>query len=209
MLGIYMQRSWVITWTTALFISPIYIFTSPILKLLRQSGDISDLAGLYCRWVIPQLFAYAMNFPLQKFFQSQSKVWVMTGISGTVLGVHCLLTWIFVSVLGRGLIGAAIAGNVSWWLVNLAQLGYLLSGRFPESWKGFSLPDFRSLSAFVKLSLASAVMLWFVLFRITLQLFLRSHHHHHSSLSFSISQLGAMVLHSSDHNGGLPEEPAR
>ncbi|CAA7393819.1 unnamed protein product [Spirodela intermedia] len=159
MLGIYMQRSWVITGATALLMTPIYVFTSPLLKLLRQSGDISELAGRYSRWVIPQLFAYAMNFPLQKFFQSQSRVWVMTGISGVVLGIHTLLTWVFVTTLGRGLVGAAIAGNISWWLVNLAQMVYLVSGYFPEAWRGFSLSAFRSLYAFVKLSLASAVML--------------------------------------------------
>lgn len=163
MLGIYMQRSWVITGATALLITPIYVFTSPLLKLLRQSADISELAGVYCRWVIPQLFAYALNFPLQKFFQSQSRVWVMAAISGIVLGIHTLLTWVFVTAFRRGLVGAAIAGNISWWLVNLAQMLYLVSGYFPETWTGFSLSAFRSLYAFVKLSLASAVMLWFVL----------------------------------------------
>ncbi|XP_078430521.1 protein DETOXIFICATION 33-like [Wolffia australiana] len=159
MLGIYMQRSWFITVATALVLTPIYVFTNPILKLLHQSDDIAELAGVYCLWVIPQLFAYAINFPLQKFFQSQSRVWALTAISGAVLGIHTLLTWVFVSALGRGLVGAAIAGNISWWLLNLAQIIYLFSGHFPEAWKGFSLSAFLSLSAFVKLSLSSAVML--------------------------------------------------
>ncbi|KAM0937379.1 putative multi antimicrobial extrusion protein [Dioscorea sansibarensis] len=159
MLGIYMQRSWVITGVTALVLTPFYVFTSPILKLLRQSENISVMAGKYATWVIPQLFAYAMNFPLQKFYQAQSKVWVMTVIAGVVLAIHALLNWIFVTILGYGLEGAAIVGNISWWLINLAQMVYLVSGFFPESWTGFSWLAFTSLTGFLKLSLASAIML--------------------------------------------------
>ncbi|XP_020093178.1 protein DETOXIFICATION 33-like isoform X1 [Ananas comosus] len=159
MLGIYMQRSWIICGVTALVLTPVYVFTSPMLKLLHQSEDISDVAGKYTRWAIPQLFAYAMNFPLQKFYQSQTKVWVMTAIAGVVLAIHVLLNWVFVTKLGYGLFGAAMVGNVSWWLINLAQFVYLVSGFFPEAWTGFSLAAFKNLAAFVKLSLASAIML--------------------------------------------------
>ncbi|XP_073029101.1 protein DETOXIFICATION 33-like isoform X1 [Primulina eburnea] len=159
MLGIYLQRSCVITLVTALFLSPLYIFTSPILKLLRQSKSISNLAGKYALWVIPQLFAYALNFPLQKFLQAQSKVWVMAVISLLVLGFHVFLNWLVVIKLGKGLLGAAVVENISWCLVVLAQMVYVVSGFFPESWTGLSFKAFKSLSRFVKLSLASAIML--------------------------------------------------
>ncbi|XP_057811355.1 protein DETOXIFICATION 33-like [Salvia miltiorrhiza] len=160
MLGIYMQRSCIITLVTALFLTPLYIFTSPILKLLRQKHEIADLAGKYAQWVIPQFFAYAVNFPVQKFLQAQSKIWVMTVISVAVLGFHVVLNWILITKLDKGLAGAAVAENVSWWLVVLAQVIYVVADFFPESWTGFSMSAFKSLLGFVKLSLASAVMLW-------------------------------------------------
>lgn len=163
MLGVYMQRSWIITGTTAVLLTPLYVFASPILKSIHQSKDISELAGKYSIWVIPQLYAYALNFPIQKFFQSQSKVWVMTLISVAVLPFHILLNWILVTKLGHGMGGAAIAGNISWWLINISQIVYIVSGYFPESWTGFSSLAFKSLAGFVKLSLASAIMLWSVL----------------------------------------------
>ncbi|KAF5178594.1 Detoxification-like protein [Thalictrum thalictroides] len=159
MLGIYMQRSWIITGVTALILTPIYVFTSPILKFIRQSKNISELAGKYAIWVLPQLYAYALNFPIQKFFQSQSKVWVMTVISVVVLVFHVLLNWIFMTKLGHGMLAAAMVGNISYWLINLAQIVYIISGYFPDAWTGFSTLAFKSLPAFVKLSLASAVML--------------------------------------------------
>ncbi|CAN6282209.1 unnamed protein product [Urochloa humidicola] len=159
MLGVYIQRSWLICGATALVLTPTYLFTGPILRALRQPGDVAAVAGDYCRWVTPQLFAYAANFPLQKFFQSQSRVWVVTFISGAGLAVHVALNYVFVTRLGHGLLAAAIVGNVTWWLIIAAQMGYLVSGRFPEAWKGFSMLAFKNLAAFVKLSLASAVML--------------------------------------------------
>ncbi|KAG6535165.1 protein DETOXIFICATION 29-like [Zingiber officinale] len=158
-LGVYMQRSWVITLATAVVLTPLYVFTTPILRLLHQPSDISEVAGKFCIWVIPQLFAYALNFPLQKFFQSQRKVWAITAISGTVLAFHILLNWIFVVKLDHGLLAAAMVENASWWLIVFAQMIYLLSGCFSDSWTGFSAMAFQNLSSFLKLSLASAIML--------------------------------------------------
>ncbi|RAL49363.1 hypothetical protein DM860_012796 [Cuscuta australis] len=159
MLGIYLQRSWIITGFTAILLTPVYIFASPILKLFHQDKHISHVAGKYAIWAIPQLFAYAFNFPMQKFLQSQTKVWVIALVSLATLALHSLLTWALVMKLGHGLLGAAIAGNVSWWVLILAQAAYIVSGRFPESWTGFSFMAFKSLFNFVKLSLASAAML--------------------------------------------------
>ncbi|PWZ09771.1 Protein DETOXIFICATION 33 [Zea mays] len=159
MLGVYMQRSWIICLATSLALLPLYVFTSPLLRLLRQSADISAVAGRYARWCVPQLFAYAVNFPIQKFYQAQSRVWAMTAISGAALAVHALLSWLVVARLGRGLAGAAVVGDVSWWLVNVAQFVYLVGGSFPDAWTGFSRKAFDSLGGFVRLSVASAVML--------------------------------------------------
>ncbi|CAM0957099.1 unnamed protein product [Alopecurus aequalis] len=61
--------------------------------------------------------------------------------------------------LGYGLRGAAVVGNISYWLIDAAQFVYLVSGRFPDAWKGFSILAFSNLAAFVKLSLVSAVMI--------------------------------------------------
>lgn len=162
MLGIYMQRSWIITGTTTLFLTPVYLFASPLLKALHQDKHISEVAGRYSKWVIPQLFAYAVNFPVQKFLQSQSKVWVMTLISIAALALHAGLNWLLITRFHHGLFGAAMAGNVSWWFIVLAQMVYVVSGYFPEAWTGLSFQAFKSLAGFVKLSLASAIMLWLV-----------------------------------------------
>jgi MATE family multidrug resistance protein len=118
MLGVYMQRSWIILFVTALALSLIYIFSPPILKLFGQSDEISDLAGKFAIWMLPQLFAYALNFPIQKFLQSQRKVMAMAWIAAVALVIHIFLSWLFILKLGWGLPGAAITLNLAWVIVD-------------------------------------------------------------------------------------------
>nr|GME09821.1 protein DETOXIFICATION 33 [Ipomoea batatas] len=159
MLGVYMQRSWVILLTTACFLVPIYVFSPPILHLIGQTQEISKAAGKFSLWMIPQLFAYALNFPVQKFLQSQRKVLVMSWISAAVLLLHAFFSWLLIIKLNWGLVGAAITLNSSWWLIVILQLIYIFVTKSDGAWTGFSWQAFHDLFAFVKLSLASAVML--------------------------------------------------
>ncbi|PON70181.1 Multi antimicrobial extrusion protein [Parasponia andersonii] len=159
MLGVYMQRSWVILLTTACLLVPIYIWSPPILELIGQTTEISTASGRFAVWMLPQLFAYALNFPMQKFLQAQGKVLVMAWISGAVLVLHTFFSWLLILRLGWGLTGAAITLNTSWWLIIIGQLLYIFITKSDGAWNGFSWLAFADLFGFVKLSLASAVML--------------------------------------------------
>ncbi|XP_059633675.1 protein DETOXIFICATION 29-like isoform X2 [Cornus florida] len=159
MLGTYMQRSWVILNTAALGLMFLYIFATQFLKLMGQTAAISEAAGTFALWMIPQLFAYAMNFPLMKFLQAQRKFIAMAVISGVALALHTIFSWLLMLKLGWGLVGAAVVLNSSWWFIVVAQLVYALNGACGGAWTGFSLEAFQNLWGFVRLSLASAVML--------------------------------------------------
>ncbi|KAI8014097.1 Protein DETOXIFICATION 33 [Camellia lanceoleosa] len=159
MLGVYMQRSWVILLTTACLLVPIYVFSPPILEAIGETTEISEAAGKFAIWMLPQLFAYALNFPIQKFLQAQRKVLVITWISAVVLVIHAFFSWLLILKLGWGLTGAAITLNTSWWLIVIAQLMYIFITKSDGAWSGFTWLAFADLWGFVKLSLASAVML--------------------------------------------------
>lgn len=159
MLGVYMQRSWVILLITSCVLSPLYVWSPPVLMLFGETAEISNAAGKFALWMLPQLFAYALNFPIQKFLQAQRKVLVMAWISAIVLVLHALFSWLLILKLGWGLIGAAITLNLSWWLIVILQLLYIFITKSDGAWSGFSWLAFADLWAFVKLSLASAVML--------------------------------------------------
>ncbi|CAN1323664.1 Protein DETOXIFICATION 33 [Linum perenne] len=138
MLGIYMQRSWVILLVTAFLLVPLYVWAPPILEFLGETSEISDAAGKFAIWMLPQLFAYAMNFPIQKFLQAQSKVKVMAWISAVVLVLHIFFSWLLILKLGWGLVGAAIVLNASWWVIIIAQIGYIFITNSDGAWNGFS-----------------------------------------------------------------------
>ncbi|PUZ52603.1 hypothetical protein GQ55_6G283900 [Panicum hallii var. hallii] len=172
MLGVYLQRSWIILTGMAVLMLPLYLFATPILRLFHQEADIAALAGRLALYMIPQLFAYALNFPIQKFLQAQSKVVAMAAVSAAGLAFHVALSWLLVGPMRMGLVGLAVALNASWWFVVLGQLAYILMGYCPSAWNGFDWLAFSDLVGFARLSLGSAVMLclefWFYMFLIVI-----------------------------------------
>ncbi|CAN1232454.1 Protein DETOXIFICATION 40 [Linum perenne] len=160
MLGIYLQRSTILLSLVGLALTFLYIFAKPILMFLGQSEPISSAAALYVLGLIPQIFAYAANFPIQKFLQAQSIVMPNAYISVGVLVAHLGLSWLVVFKLGVGLLGASLVLSLSWWLLVGLQFWYILkSDACRYTWGGFSGQAFHGLWGFFKLSAASAVML--------------------------------------------------
>lgn len=160
MLGIYLQRSTILLMLAGLPLLLAYIFSKQILLLLGESQAVASASALFVYGLIPQIFAYATNFPIQKFLQSQSIVNPSAYISGATLVLHLLLTWVVVYVVGGGLLGAALVLSLSWWIIVAAQFAYILrSKKCEKTWGGFSWRAFSGLWDFFKLSLASAVML--------------------------------------------------
>ncbi|XP_061361314.1 protein DETOXIFICATION 35-like isoform X2 [Gastrolobium bilobum] len=158
LLGLYLQRSWLILFASSILLLPIYIFAAPILKLLGQQNDIADLAGSFSILIIPQFLSYSFNLPTQKFLRAQSKVNVIALIGLVALIVHIGMLWLLIYVLDLGLTGAALAIDITSLGVTVAQLVYVV-GWCKDGWNGLSWLAFKDIWAFVKLSLASAVMI--------------------------------------------------
>ncbi|XP_010278703.1 PREDICTED: protein DETOXIFICATION 40-like isoform X2 [Nelumbo nucifera] len=160
MLGIYLQRSTILLMATGIPLAVIYILSKPLLIFLGESPEIASAAAMFVYGLIPQIFAYAANFPIQKFLQAQSIVAPSAYISTVTLGVHLLLSWLAVYKLGMGLLGASLILSLSWWIIVGAQFLYIvMNEKFKYTWTGFSVQAFHGLPAFLKLSVASAVML--------------------------------------------------
>ncbi|XP_043693722.1 protein DETOXIFICATION 40-like [Telopea speciosissima] len=160
MLGVYMQRSTILLMLTGIPLTIIYIFSKPILILLGESSRIASAASVFVCGLIPQIFAYAVNFPLQKFLQSQSIVAPSAYISLVTLVLHMLLSWVAVYKIGLGLFGASLLLSLSWWVLVVAQFVYIVkSEKCKKTWTGFTLEAFSGLFEFLKLSASSAVML--------------------------------------------------
>nr|WDY35015.1 multidrug toxin excretion transporter MATE 8 [Diospyros kaki] len=159
MLGIYMQRSWIVLFICGVLLLPVYIFASPILKLLGQPPTVAELSGSAAIWMIPLHFSFVFQFPLQRFLQSQLKNGVIAWVSLAALLIHVFVSWLFVYRLKLGVVGVAMTLNFSWWVLVIGLMGYTVFGGCPLTWSGFSIDAFSGLWQFVKLSAASGVML--------------------------------------------------
>jgi multidrug resistance protein, MATE family len=163
MLGVYLQRSWIVLLIFAAALTPTYIFMEDLLLLIGQSPELSRLAGQMSVWLLPQHFAMAMLLPLTRFLQSQLKNWVTAITAAVALAIHVVATYVLVRLLDFGIVGAVASADMAWWLVVLGQYVYVVGGWCPLSWKGFTMEAFADFWEFIKLSSASGVMLWFVL----------------------------------------------
>ncbi|TYG46288.1 hypothetical protein ES288_D11G245100v1 [Gossypium darwinii] len=159
MLGVYMQRSWIVLFLCCIFLLPLYLFASPALKLLGQPQDVAELSGIVSMWMIPLHFSFAFQFPLQRFLQSQLKNMVIAWVSLVALLVHIFISWVFVYRLQLGVVGTAVTLNFSWWILVLGLFAYTVCGGCPLTWTGFTIEAFSGLWDFIKLSAASGVML--------------------------------------------------
>ncbi|KAH0861181.1 hypothetical protein HID58_089442 [Brassica napus] len=155
MLGVYLQRSWIVLFLFAISLLPMYFFATPILKYLGQPDDIAELSGTIAVWVIPIHFAFAFVFPLNRFLQCQLRNVVIAIASGVALVVHIFVCWLFVYVLELGVIGTMATVNVSWWFNLLVLFTYTTCGGCPLTWTGFSIEAFTGLWEFAKLSVSS------------------------------------------------------
>ncbi|KAI5390039.1 Protein DETOXIFICATION 40, variant 2 [Lathyrus oleraceus] len=120
MLGIYLQRSTVLLTIAGLTLTLLYIFSKPLLIFLGESPEIASAASFFVYGLIPQIFAYAVNFPIQKFLQAQSIVAPSAYISTATLFIHVILSYVAVYKFGLGLLGASSVLSFSWWIIVIA-----------------------------------------------------------------------------------------
>ncbi|TQD83110.1 hypothetical protein C1H46_031341 [Malus baccata] len=159
-MGIICQRAIILHLGAAVLLTFVYWWSGPILIAIGQTEDIAEQGQVFARGIIPQLYAFAINCPQQRFLQAQNIVNPLAYMSFGVFLVHILLTWLVVYVLDYGLMGAALTLSLSWWLLVITYGIYILvSPMCKETWTGFSWKAFRGIWPYFKLTLASAIML--------------------------------------------------
>ncbi|XP_050364675.1 protein DETOXIFICATION 41-like [Argentina anserina] len=159
-MGIICQRAIVLHLGAAVLLTFLYWWSGPILVAMGQSESIAEQGQIFARGLIPQLYAFAINCPQQRFLQAQNIVNPLAYMSIGVFLVHTLLTWVVVYVVDYGLTGAALTLSFSWYLLVITNGIYILvSPNCKETWTGFSWKAFSGIWPYFKLTVASAVML--------------------------------------------------
>lgn len=164
-MGIICQRAIILHLGASILLTFLYWFSGPILKAMGQSESIAQNGQVFARGLIPQLYAFALSCPMQRFLQAQNIVNPLAYMSVGVFLFHILISWLAVYVLGFGLLGAALTLSLSWWVfVFVNGLYIVLSPSCVETWTGLSVKAFTGIWPYFKLTAASAVMLWYSCF---------------------------------------------
>ncbi|KAK3423641.1 hypothetical protein EUGRSUZ_F00509 [Eucalyptus grandis] len=159
MLGVYLQRSWIVLTICSIFLLPLFIFTTPLLKALGQEDKIAKVAGEISLGLIPILFAFVISFTCQMFLQAQSKNMIIAYIAAFSAVAHLCLSWLLTAKYKFGILGAMASTILAYWIPNIGQLMFVLCGGCRDTWKGFSSSAFKDLWPVIKLSLSSGAML--------------------------------------------------
>ncbi|KAL0404706.1 UNVERIFIED_CONTAM: protein DETOXIFICATION 24 [Sesamum radiatum] len=165
MMGIFLQRSWLVDLATVTILLPIFIFGTPIFNLLGERHNIATSAGRISLWFILFVYSIAFSMTIQMYLQAQQKNMVIAWLSVMQFVIHILLSWLFVYVLHWGTNGAMAALSISSWLLVCGEFVYIFGGWCADSWKGFSFAAFKDIFPVVKLSISSGLMvcleLWY------------------------------------------------
>ncbi|XP_004497006.1 protein DETOXIFICATION 16-like isoform X2 [Cicer arietinum] len=160
MLGIHTQRAMLVLLSLSIPLSLIWYNTRNLLISLGQDHEISTEAGTFNRWMIPGLFAYALLQCLNRFLQTQNNVFPMFISSGITTLVHFVFCWVFVFEYEFGIKGAALAISLSYWVNVFMLVVYINSASACAStWNGVSKEALNDVFSFLKLAVASAVMI--------------------------------------------------
>lgn len=159
MMGIYLQRSWIVSSSVTTILLPAFIFAAQIFKLLGQVDEIAEEAGTISLWFIPVLYTTLFSSTMQMYLQAQLKNFVIIWLTVASFAIHVLLSWILVYLLNYGIPGAMIAMNISFLLLVIGEFVYIFGGWCPDTWRGFTKAAFSDIFPVIKLSISSGVMI--------------------------------------------------
>lgn len=160
MMGIFLQRSWLVDLISLTILLPAFCFATSIFKLLGEEESIANSAGHIALWFIPFCYALVFSLTIQMYLQAQQKNMVVAWLSLMQIVIHIPLSWLFVNYLNFGVDGAMGALCISSWFVVIGEFVYIFGGWCPESWTGFSTAALKDIFPVVKLSISSGLMIW-------------------------------------------------
>ncbi|KAK1278254.1 MATE efflux family protein ALF5 [Acorus gramineus] len=159
MLGIYLQSSIITSLFFSIIVAILWFFSEPILILLQQDPQVSKMAALYLRYLIPGIFAYGFLQCILRFLQTQTVVIPLVICSLVPFIVHIGIAYLLIHVLGLGFMGASLAAAISLWISFIMLALYVnYSPTFKYTWHGPSMESFQYVLPSLKLAIPSAVM---------------------------------------------------
>ncbi|EJD39152.1 MATE efflux family protein [Auricularia subglabra TFB-10046 SS5] len=159
LVGLWTQRMLVLITVLNVPILIIWWNAERLLLLLRQDPDVAHLAAIYLRWLSLGLPAFTLNAVLRRGLTSFRLFTVPTQIILVVAPLNAVLDYILGEFWGPprirlGFIGGPLATAVSFNLVSLLSIVYLLWLPTREAWHPFTRASFQDLGILLYLGVA-------------------------------------------------------
>ncbi|KAK1257268.1 MATE efflux family protein LAL5 [Acorus gramineus] len=159
MLGIYLQSSIITSTFFSIIVAILWFYSEHILILLQQDPQVSKMAALYLKYLIPGIFAYGSLQCILRFLQTQTVVMPLVTCSVVPLIIHIGIAYVLIHVAGLGFMGASLAASISLWISFVMLALYVnYSPKFKCTWHGPSMESFKHVLPSLKLAIPSAVM---------------------------------------------------
>ncbi|XP_066436133.1 multidrug and toxin extrusion protein 1-like isoform X1 [Eleutherodactylus coqui] len=159
MVGTVLQRGILIL---LLFCFPcwaLFVNTEPILLLFRQDPEVSRLTQIYVFIFIPALPASFLYQLQAKYLQNQGIIFpqVLTGFIANLF--NALINYIFLYILGLGVMGSACANTLSQYVQAVLLFFYIVWKKLQrDTWGGWSMACFEDWGSFIRLAIPSMLM---------------------------------------------------
>lgn len=160
--GYVVQRALLIVTAFIVPVSVLWWFTTPALVALKQPQEVAEMAGQFTRLLIPGAPALLWSEVAKRFLSSQGIVRPMLYVSLAVNALHPLWCWLFIFHFDWGFAGAAIAMDVSYFLLCALILLYILifAPHAQGTWPGWRWKEACSgWGEFLRLGVPGAAML--------------------------------------------------
>ncbi|KAL7178201.1 hypothetical protein ACSBR2_031368 [Camellia fascicularis] len=127
-----LQRTILMLLLASIPIGLLWFNLEPLMLSLRQNPDITHVAGLYCRYAIPDLIANSLLHPLRVYLRSKGTTWPLMWCTSLAVLLHLPITIFFAFSLRLGVQGIAVATFVTNFNTLFFLLGYIIYTRNPK-----------------------------------------------------------------------------
>lgn len=142
MVGVYFQRCTLMLLTLTIFpLGPLWWWSGSILRHVVPDADLAYMSQLFLRALIigaPGLVFFETG---KRFLQAQHLFNAGTYVLCISVPITYVLNWILVwhPTYGMGVAGAGFAMSISYWLISILMLAYVVFIDGKKCWGGFDL----------------------------------------------------------------------
>ncbi|KXN71895.1 MATE efflux family protein [Conidiobolus coronatus NRRL 28638] len=160
LVGVYLQRGILINLSMFVPIGIVWWNTELILNSLGVDAQLAAMCGTFLSVLLLGALPYILFSSLKSFMFAQGITTVQSHITIIVLPVHILFNYILIVNPSTriGFIGAPLATVLSYWVMFILGLLYIVFINGYQAWGGWSKKSLNGWGSFIKMGMSSIIM---------------------------------------------------